>query len=326
MTSFIRIKILLLLLFPAIVSSQREMKKSELSGDFVLVDVNPNGAKMFAAKYKGACIAYNKKSKEFLLYGDANGTDIIYLEKILAGSLHFYPDNIISCEFKDGKVYLTSQVPNKATQVTGVFNWLEEHLVWEKELSFDISEIRVVRAGELIKSGLIGEAISTYDSVEYANSYYDAKEVSIKLLLGSIKVIEDFNTRRKFKDACSLTEKVLGFKGMKWLTDYKSESELKTGIGKGLNGLTYTVLQQYLEGYTRNLLEIKSYDSVIEKVNYYWKYFTNSADLLLNIADAYYAKKDKTKASEFYEKYVSQAKQLKKEKEIPYYVEQRIIK
>jgi hypothetical protein len=46
---------------------------------------------------------------------------------------------------------------------------------------------------------------------------------------------------------------------------------------------------------------------------------------LLTSADSWYAKKDKSKASELYVKYTAKMKELKKEKDIPYYVPQRII-
>lgn len=311
---------------PAIGFTQLGMKKTELSSDYFLADVNPNGAEMFAVKYKSACIAYNKKTKEFLLYGDANGTDIIFLEKIPKVSLRFYPEKFVACEYKDGKVHLSSQMPGRATVVTGLFDWREEHLIWEKEITFDLSELQVKRADDLVKAGKIAEALSTYDSVQYSEHYFDARTVGIQLLLASVPVLDECTGKRKFKDAIDLTDRILGFKGLKWFHDLKTEAELKTSIGKGIQGLSYSGLQQYLETYTRSLVEAKMYDICIEKVNLYWKYFTNSAELLLNIADAYYGKKDKIKASEFYVKYVNQAKLLKKEKEIPYYVDQRIIK
>ncbi len=307
-------------------NAQKEMKKTELSSDFFLVDVNSNGEKMFAVKYKGACIAYNKKNREFLLYGDGDGTNIIFLEKIPNVPLRFYPDKFTSCYFKAGKVYLSSQMTDRATVVTGIFNWKDEHLIWEKEETFDLSEVQVLRAQSLVKNNKVLEAIAVYDSVQYAESYFDAQLVGIELLLASKNVMDENITKRKFKESVDLVEKVLAFKGMKWLTDLKAEADLKTAIGKNLHGLTYPQLQLYFETYTKSLLEAKLYDKTIEKTNIYWKYFTNSADLMLNYADAWYAKKDKVKASEFYVKYTALMKQLKKEKDIPYYVSQRIIK
>jgi hypothetical protein len=308
------------------VHAQKEMKKTELSSDFFLVDVVSGNSKMFAVKYKSACIAYNKKNKEFLLYGDGDGTTIIFLEKIQNVPLRFYPEKFVSCNYKDGKVYLSSQMTGKATIVTGVFNWNEEHLIWEKEETFDLSEQQVLRASALVRNGKVTEAIATYDSVQYAESYFEAQKVGIELLLASQKVMEDNFGKRKFKESTDLIDKILAFKGMKWLTDLKTEADLKTAMGKGINGLTYVALESYIEDYAKNLVEAKLYDKAIEKINTYWKYFTNSADLMLNYADAQYAKKDKTKASEFYVKYTSAMKQAKKEKDIPYYVPQRIIK
>ena len=315
----------LLLLVPAPLLAQKGMKKTELSKDFFLADVVTNGAKMFEVKYQSACIAYNKKNKEYLLYGDANGTDIIFLEKIPNVALHFYPEKFVSCTFKEGKVYLASQVTDRATVITGIFNWKDEHLVWEKEESYDLSELQVARAQALVKSNKVPEAMATYDSVQYAEHYYDAQTVGIELLLASKKTIGDYTSKKKYKESADLTDKILAFKGMKWLPDLKAEADLKTAIGKNLHGLTYPDLQTYIEGYTKNLLEAKQYDKTVEKVNFYWKYFTGSVDLLLNLADAWYAKKDKTKASEFYVKYRDLMKQTKKEKDIPYYVPQRII-
>lgn len=307
-------------------NAQKEMKKNELSSDFFLADVESGSSKMFAVKYKSACIAYNKKNKEFLLYGDGDGTNIIFLEKIQNVPLRFYPERFVSCNYKDGKVYLASKIPNKATIVTGVFNWKDEHLVWEKEEIFDLSEQQVLRASALVKNGKVLEALATYDSVEYSESYFEAQKVGVELLMASEKIVDENFGKRKFKESVELTDKILAFKGMKWFTDLKAEADLKTALGKGLNGLTYAGLQKYIETYSKNLVEAKLYDKAIEKINAYWKYFTNSADLMLNYADAQYGKKDKVKASEFYVKYTSAMKQAKKEKDIPYYVPQRIIK
>jgi hypothetical protein len=321
-----RIFLLAFALISISVFGQKEMKKTELSSDFFLADVQSGTAKMFNVKYKSACIAYNKKNKEFLLYGDGDGTNIIFLEKIPNVPLRFYPEKFVSCTYKDGKVYLASQMPNKATIVTGIFNWIDEHMVWEKEETFDLSEQQVLRAAALVKNGKVAEGLATYDSVQFYESYYDAQKVGIELVLASQKVADDNFSKRKFKESVDLIDKVLAFKGMKWMTDQKDETALKTLMGKGLSGLTYANFQVYIETYSKNLLEAKLYDKTIEKINAYWKYFTNSADLMLNYADAYYAKKDKTKASEFYVKYTNSMKQAKKEKDIPYYVPQRIIK
>src|SRR5687767_12574494 len=125
------------------VNAQKAMKKTELSSDYLLMDVNNNGNKMFATKYQSACIAYSKKSKEFFLYGDANGTDIIFLEKIPNVPLKFYPDKFVSCYYKEDKVYISSQVTGKATVITGIFKWEDEHMIWEKEESYDLSELQV---------------------------------------------------------------------------------------------------------------------------------------------------------------------------------------
>lgn len=309
-----------------VLSAQNSLKKTELSKDYFLADVQSGNAKLFSAKYQGACIVYDKKNKAFYLYGDANGTDIIFLEKIAKVSLNFNPDKFVSCTYTNGKVYLSSQVTGKATVITGVFAWQNESLVWEKEESYDLSEVQVIRGNDLIRQKKIPEAIATFDSVQYAETYFVAQKVGIEILLASVDQVKDNTSRRRFKESVDLQEKVLNFKGLKWFSDLKSEADLKTTLGKSLYGLDYQALQWYIESYVQNLLESRLYDKTIEKANFYWKYFTNSAQLLLNIADAWYAKKDKIKASEFYEKYTSQMKALKKEKEIPYYVPQRIEK
>ncbi len=180
--------------------AQKSMKKSELGSDYLLMDVKAEGSKMFAVKYQGACIAYNKKSKEFYLYGDANGTDIIFLEKVISGTFRFYPDKFISSNYKDGKIFIASQITGKATVVTGVFNWNDEHAIFEKEEVYDLSELQVSRAKSLLKIGKTQEALATYDSVQFSDSYFDAKIVGIELLLASKKTIDDFISKRKFKE------------------------------------------------------------------------------------------------------------------------------
>src|SRR5688572_20625901 len=184
-------------LLPLALGAQRPMKKNELGPDYFLADVKILDGKMFAVKYQGACIGYSKKSKEFLLYGDANGTDIIFLEKIPGIPLRFTPERFVSCTYTGGKIYLASKLPNKATIVTGVFKWEDEHVVWEKEETFDLSELQVKRAQELVKNLKVAEAIVTYDSVEFAETYYDIKKTGIELLITSVKIIEANTGKRK---------------------------------------------------------------------------------------------------------------------------------
>ncbi len=68
--------------------------------------------------------------------------------------------------------------------------------------------------------------------MEFAESYFDLQKTGIELLLASKKTVADLSSKRKFKDAADLSEKIFAFKGMKWMFDIKNETDLKTAIGK----------------------------------------------------------------------------------------------
>lgn len=304
--------------------SQRVMKRTELNNDYVIIDINADKTKLFSSKYNGACIVYSKSKKEFYLYGTVEKNDIILLNFIKNCTSKFYPEKYISCNYRDGFVYLISQIPNKATQSIGVFKWTEEQIYFIKDSTYDISEMRVNRGNSLIQQNKTLEAIQTFDSVEFADSYYDATKISMLFIISSHKNIDDLVSKRKFKDAVFVYEKVFAFKGFKWFNEIISEDDLKTKLGKGLHGLTYASLQKYCEGYCEALYECKSYDLCIQKAKFYTKYFSNSCSLLLSIANSYYENKDKENAKTYYLNYSTKMKNLKKEKDIPYYVPQRI--
>jgi hypothetical protein len=216
-------------------------------------------------------------------------------------------------------------VPEKATVICNIFTWEKETMKFEKEESYDLSKLQTDRAGALLQAGKVKEALLTYDSVQFAPSYYDATQVGIGLLKGAGASANDLSARRRFKEAADIVKQVLAFKGLKFLQETKTEAELKTRFGKSLHGMTYSELEEILLAMCRNLLEGRLYDDAIAQIFAYRKFFPSNPDFLLYLGDSWYGKKDKQKASDTYQNYVQKMKELKREKDIPYTVPQRII-
>lgn len=303
-------------------TAQSPMLRSELGSNFFLTHVEDGGNRLLS-KYKGISLAYDKKKKELLMYGEIDETHIILLEKV-AFSGSFNPDQFQRAVFSDGKISLCSQVSGKATVLCEIFAWQKESMKFEKEESTDLSQLQTIRADALLKGGKVAEALATYDSVQYADQYYDARKTGVALLLGARPVADELVARRKFKEAADLVRKVLAFKGWKFLAETKTEADLRTIFGKNLHGLTYNDFAKIVHDYCSWLNEARQYDAAIAEIGQYRRFFTDDPDYFLFLGDAWYGKKDKTKYGEAYQTYVDMMKARKKEKDIPYTVTQRL--
>ena len=80
----------------------------------------------------------------------------------------------------------------------------------EKEIEFDLSLAQVARADILLKNGKVSEALSTYDSVQYAENYFDIQKIGVEILLASKTVIENLLVKKKYKDAVDLKDRIFG--------------------------------------------------------------------------------------------------------------------
>lgn len=298
------------------------MKRSELSKDYLLFHIDDGGNRMLS-KYPGVSIACQLNKNDLYLYGEMEGDMILFLERI-PFSGRFYPKNFKSAGFAGGKVSLCSQVEGKATVICNIFAWASETMKFEKEESYDLSKIQTDRANNLLSSGKTTEAMATFDSVMYASVYYDSVEVGIHLLTSAYKESEALATRRKFKEGAGLIERVLKFKGLGFIESAKSSTELETKFGKALHGMTYENLGNIIASYCKYYVDARLYDNAITIANRYKRLFPKNTDLLLYLGDAWYAKKDKAKASEAYQLYTDKMKEKKKEKDIPSYVPPRI--
>jgi len=317
------LSLILIFLSSTLAIAQKPLKRTELSQDFFLTKVETGGQQLLT-KYKGVTLAYNKVRKELLMYGEIDDQYIIFLEKI-AFTGRFYPDRFKGCTFADGKVSLCSQVPDRATVICNIFTWEKETMKFEKEESYDLSQIQTERAAGLVKSGKVNEALLTYDSVQYSDSYYDAVKTGVELLQAAAPAASEMAGRRRFKEAADLIKRVLAFKGWKFLQETKTEADLKARFGKSLHGMTYAQLEKIIEDYCRYLAEGRMYDDAIALIGTHRKFFPSNTNMMLYLGDAWYGKKDKQKASDSYKAYVAKMKEQKREKDVPYTVQQRII-
>lgn len=311
------------LLFPFMLSAQAAVNRHELPDHIFITSIETNGVKLFT-KYKGAAIAYNKKNKKLLLYGEINDNDIIIIHEV-QHDMPFNPEGFRSCTYSnDGKVTLCSMLDKRTEIVCGTFNWADESLIFEKYESTDESIGIMNRASLLLKQQKVEEALHTYDSLRFPESYINTEEIGSKLLKAMRPIANEQAKKKKFKEAIALLQSVLNYRGWKWTEEMSSEEDMKNHFGKNLFGLTLTEFHDILVEYLLDINEARMSDQAIKLCKTYKKWFPSSTGLLLQEADAYYLIKETEKAGELYTAYVAKMKELKKEKQIPDYIQMRM--
>lgn len=278
---------------------------------------------MQSVKYSGFCIAWHKTQNSMILYGVTGPNQIIFLEKF-EPKFRFNGNSFSKLEFSGGVVNLCSMVANKAEEVCGQFSWDGKRLQFVKETSFDPNILILNRAKLLKEQGKIKEAIGSYDSISYAESYFNPEQVGVELLQSALLQSKSFTEKNKFKDAAELYKKVIGFKGLKPLMDVKSENELLQKFGKKLFGMTSAQYLEIVMDYLNVLIKARLFDEFISTNGRFLCLFQDPSEISLLRGDAYYAKRDKPKYIESYNKYVSIMRERKKEKSIPDYVQTRL--
>jgi len=290
------ITVLLIPLTGIFVIAQTAIKKTDLPSHITLIPVESNGIKMFAKKYRSACIAFNKNTKELLLYGEVNDDEIIFLEKI-KHQLTLYPENIVRCNYSPDKgIELCSSVPGKTEIVCGIFTWKNESAIFEKEERSDISPGIILRAEKQLQMQKPKEAMLTFDSLIYPDAYINTQEVAVKLLQSARMKAQEEAGKRKFKEAAALIQIILNYKGWNWLEKIKTETELKSKFGKELYGMKYDEFSDILAEYLQYNNDARQYDQTIASITAYMRWYPQKTVWWLLLGDAYYGKKDKEKA------------------------------
>lgn len=304
--------------------AQTAIKKTDLPSHIILIPVQSNGIKMFEKKYRAACIAFNNNTNELMLYGEINDEEVIFLEKI-KHQLTFYPENFVRCNYSpDNGIELCSSVTGKTEIICGIFTWKNESAFFEKEERSDISPGIKQRAEKLLQMQKPKEAMLTYDSLVYPEAYINTEEVAIKLLQSARMKAQEEAAKRKFKEAATIIQTIFTYRGWAWLSKIKTESELKSKFGKEQYGLKLDDFSEILAEYLQYNNDARQYDQTIASITTYVRWYPQKAVWWLLLGDAYYGKKDKEKAKENYTHYITKMKELKKEKQIPDYIEQRM--
>lgn len=299
------------------------MLRNELPAEYHLWDIKIIDKPMQSAKYSGFCIAWHKTQNSFILYGVTGPNQIIFLEKF-DPKFRFNGNSFSKLEFSGGIVNLCSMVPNSAEEVCGQFSWDGKRMQFVKEISFD-PNIKILNRAKIYKEeGKIKEAISAYDSISFAETYYSPEQEGFALLLSAFNQSKSLCEKNKFKDAAELYKKVLAFKGLKTVLDVRNESELLQKFGKKLHGTTSGQYLEILMDYLNVLMKARLFDEFIAVNGRFIYLYQDPSEIYLLRGDAYYAKRDKPKYIESYNKYVSIMKERKKEKSIPDYVQSRL--
>jgi hypothetical protein len=314
---------LLLFLVSGTLYSQNSLNRSSLPSEFKLWDIRTDKEPMPSVKYKaGFCLAQSLKSGEILLYGITGPDQIILLQRLPYNG-KFNPQLFVRCIYEKGQVYLCSTVKNKAEEICATFEWRDQRsLIFKGDQSTDPNIPMLKRAENYLKEGKIKDAIVTYDSVSYAESYYNSFTTGLELIKKSEEQIQLLKQQNKTKEIADLTGKVLKWSGNSWLKEINSQEQLQSKLLKQI--ITPRQLSDYFLDYIGSLVKMRQYDEAINACNIWGKPLVTLPDYTLLKADAYYGKRDKSKYPVLYSQYCEMMKSLKKEKDIPSYIQTRL--
>lgn len=229
--------------------------------------------------------------------------------------------------YKNDTIFVTSQVPFKATTVTLRWVWNEKSKMFESidpELE-DHSWEKLTEADSLLADGDILGAIALYSEIEYPTSYMNEYEKGKEIM----KVAHDY-ALKSFNSSDYEGAVVKMFSGLTFWTNeiylgFSSAEELHVYL-EDEYGAKWTLdeVKLWLGDYGLFLHKAGSFDGSIEKNSYLTKLFPETAGPYLQLADSYFESGNKTKAKETYKKYSDLMKKLKREKEIPKRVKERM--
>lgn len=229
--------------------------------------------------------------------------------------------------YSNDTIYLKSQMPYRATYVTCPFVWSETNKMFEPVEVFyeDESWKKMSEADSLIKLGKISEAIEILHTVEYPTAYMNEYEKGKEIMKRAHEIALKLHKENKWKEAAGIIESGLQFWTNDLYINFNNESELSEFLQEGYGEKwTRDEVKLWLGDYGLFLYKAGLLDKSIEINKYLTEVLSETAGPGLQLADSYYDKGDKLKAKEAYKNYYQKMKELKKEKEVPKRVKQRM--
>jgi len=229
--------------------------------------------------------------------------------------------------YRNDTIYVISQLPFKATYVTLRWVWDEKTNMFEPLESYfeDSSWDKLSEGDSLLVKGDVAGAIALYHEMEYPsfylNEYEKGKEIMRK---GHELALEAFKAN-KFSEAATYISDALLFWTNAIYISFSTEKNFTENLSDP-NGDNWTIdeTKLWLGDYSLFLYKAGMLDKSIEINGYLNSILPEVAGPYLQLADSYFESGNKSKAKETYKTYSGLMKKLKREKEIPKRVKERM--
>lgn len=231
-------------------------------------------------------------------------------------------------EWRNDSVFISSEMPYRATQVFFGFVWDEEKkgfFVTETE-TIDPSWDAVARADSALIAGDLLKAIDNYYQVMYPHAYINEGEVGIKLMHCAHEKALEYFKGSKYDSAVIYMELALDYYPNSNYNSFKDADDFKTFMQDSSTWQIVWNLDQcklWLGDYGLFLYKAGQLERSIDLNSYLNMILPDVAGPYLQLGDSYYDSGKKTEAKTTYKKYIELKKSQKKENEIPKRVKER---
>lgn len=244
-------------------------------------------------------------------------------ENLLYNTAKMYEDPY----YRNDTIFLVSQMPYHATYVTCRWVWNESTKYFEpiEYVMEDASAEKIMLSDSLLKQGKIAEAINLLSEIEYPTSYMNEYAKGKELMSRAHELAMISFKENKFQQAADYIRDGLTFWTNDLYINFNTEKDfIDYLIDEYGDKWTKDDVKLWLGDYGLFLYKAGLLEKSIEINLYLTTILPEISGPYLQLGDSYYDKGDKIKAKETYKKYYDLMKKLKREKEIPKRVKERM--
>lgn len=307
---------------PHLLIAQNPLARTKLPAQFITYDVK--GEKEIPSnKYKGYLFAYDATANQLIWYAKINEEMIILQLKFKSNLFAFQHKTFSRCEYKNDKIYLCSRVPNKAEEVCGVFSWNNFIISYEKEERFDPNPTLLKNADSLTTKGDFVKAAQIYKSMTHFSSYANPQIKAAELFHAAYNKAQTLATQNRFKNAIDILRPIMPTIDSMLFMSLGTATAYEQAFAKKMAGMSKEDCSQKMFNYMEWTLKNREYDYFLANHGIYMLLNPKDPEWFRLRGDAYFGKRDREKYKDNYLQYINKMKLLKKEKDVPAYVEPR---
>ena len=258
-----------------------------------------------------------KNTEQQVLVGFISG------EEAMFNSAKMYDDPF----YRNDTIYISSQVPFKATFITLRLVWNDKTKMFEPvESTYEDSSWEKLSEGDsLLAKGNIDGAIYLYEQMEYPMSYMNEYSKGREIMKKAHEMAMISFRENKYEESVTYILSAFRFWTNELYIGFTTKEEFNAYlIDEYGEKWTLEEVKLWLGDYGLFLYKAGSTDKSIEINKYLTMILPDVAGPYLQLADSYFDSGNKINAKETYKKYSDLMKKLKREKEIPKRVKERM--